>query len=511
VIFSCYPNAIKFVIIAILFCGLIEALYGISQLLGLNNSKHVLYRMTGTFFNPGPYGGYLSVIMTLSISYIVSYNAWITYHVKYINNSILWFKHPVVCTYFLSCTAFVISFVIFFALMSRAAILAFAVSSLLSVVANRIVRNKISDYIVKRRMKTLFLVLISIVLIVLFTYYLYNTKKESADGRVLIWKNTISMIHEHPFWGNGIGTYCGNYAKIQAEYFRTNPNSDYIYISGSPEYGFNEYLQTGSEFGLVGMLFFITILLISVYKLLNIRNILGFGLLALMVFAFFSYPLSLLPFQILLIIFVAAAGSTISSQNNTKKRKIASIVIFSILLFIVVYYGNVYSRKISATIHWGEIQHYYREGHYDDVMKDYERLYEYINDNPRFLFEYGYILNKMNQYEASILVLNKGALLSSDPMFMCVIGNNYKSMGLLENSEKSYILAYQILPNRMYPLYLLMKLYEDSSQETKAVNMAKMILSFNSKVESSATKEMKEEAKSLFRVYNDSINIKTAI
>ena len=43
--------------------GLVEAVWGMQQLHGHAYSNHSLFRLTGSFFNPGPYSGYLAVVL----------------------------------------------------------------------------------------------------------------------------------------------------------------------------------------------------------------------------------------------------------------------------------------------------------------------------------------------------------------------------------------------------------------------------------------------------------------
>ena len=42
--------------------GGIEAVWGIRQVYGFTYSNHSLYALTGSFYNPGPYSGYLAKI-----------------------------------------------------------------------------------------------------------------------------------------------------------------------------------------------------------------------------------------------------------------------------------------------------------------------------------------------------------------------------------------------------------------------------------------------------------------
>jgi tetratricopeptide (TPR) repeat protein len=75
------------------------------------------------------------------------------------------------------------------------------------------------------------------------------------------------------------------------------------------------------------------------------------------------------------------------------------------------------------------------------------------------------------------------------------MGNNYKEMGDYEKAEKMYISASQIVPNRHYPLYLLMNLYEESGQTKKAKAIADVLLKKPVKIPSTAIRKMQEEAK----------------
>ena len=52
---------------ALIFWGSMEAVRGICQLYGFSDSGHSLYAMTGSFFNPGPYSGYLAMVLPVCL------------------------------------------------------------------------------------------------------------------------------------------------------------------------------------------------------------------------------------------------------------------------------------------------------------------------------------------------------------------------------------------------------------------------------------------------------------
>ena len=72
-------------------------------------------------------------------------------------------------------------------------------------------------------------------------------------------------------------------------------------------------------------------------------------------------------------------------------------------------------------------------------------------------------------------------------------------MELYDDAERAYQKAFDIMPNRLYPLYRLMLLYEKEGDITKEKEMAHRVISFKEKVVSPATKEMKDKANTILR------------
>ena len=52
----------------IILTGSVETVWGLMQLYGFLPSQHGLFRLTGSFFNPGPYSEYLAVALPLAAS-----------------------------------------------------------------------------------------------------------------------------------------------------------------------------------------------------------------------------------------------------------------------------------------------------------------------------------------------------------------------------------------------------------------------------------------------------------
>jgi O-antigen ligase len=67
--------------------------------------------------------------------------------------------------------------------------------------------------------------------ITVFIISIYFIRRDSADGRLLIWYNTIKMIEDFPLFGIGTGGWQANYMLYQAEYFLQATNSPLHIIS----------------------------------------------------------------------------------------------------------------------------------------------------------------------------------------------------------------------------------------------------------------------------------------
>ena len=84
---------------------------------------------------------------------------------------------------------------------------------------------------------------------------LYNMKRDSADGRLLIWKVSAMMVAERPM-GCGYGLFPKHYNLRQAEYFHEEHgteterrNASFVYMA------YDDFLEHGVEGGVIGILF----------------------------------------------------------------------------------------------------------------------------------------------------------------------------------------------------------------------------------------------------------------
>ena len=96
-----------------------------------------------------------------------------------------------------------------------------------------------------------FFLLAGLVALILGCYWM---KKDSADGRLLIWQSCINMVKDSPWMGHGLGSFEAHYMDYQAEYFRIyGQQNRYAMLADNVKHPFNEYMGILLNFGIIGL------------------------------------------------------------------------------------------------------------------------------------------------------------------------------------------------------------------------------------------------------------------
>ncbi len=483
------------ILYTILLSGLIEAIWGLTQLYGLSSSYHDLFKLTGSFFNPGPYAGYLSMILPISLFYLL--------------NDYRFIKNKYSKAYFIPYLRWSISFLTFIcillvlpATMSRASWIG-AILGCTVVLLQFFLQSK-SVYIKRNKKKRFYGCILLIAGLIISCLGLYSLKKDSADGRVFIWKISLSIIKQHPC-GVGLGRFPGAYSEAQISYFESKKGTTHEQNIAEPvEYAFNEYIQLCTEFGIGALMLFLTFLTASLYYSIKIKNHAESGaLISLLIFASMSYPFRVLPLAILLIILLATNTSSLNIKPHffyANKKLYTYIIIFILTITTYSSISNSYS-SYQAHKSWGKAKELYRSNAFKKGAEEYAQLYSYLNNDISFMFEYARCLSKSYQFKESNQIIHKALKISCDPMFYNIMGKNYQDLKEYSAAESYFLKSSSLVPNRIYPYYLLGKLYYTTKAYEKAYKMTQVVNKKKPKVSSPAINEMKDEINQLYKKY----------
>ena len=441
VLFSSVLISEKIIVFIVLICASYEVILGAGQMIN-GDSRHYLFPMTGSFLNPGPYSIFLSMGLVMSCKMKKEY-----YTGKGILPSMMsWF--PIVFLILLPAT------------WSRAALLSAAIC--LGVIY----------WEQWKRWRWCFFAGVVAVMAVL--YYL---KQGSADGRTIIYMISLLSICHAPVFGSGIGSFCHQYAEGMANFSIQHPTFNFL-CADVVKGAFNCILQIGVEQGIVGVCFAVALVVLMFVDLGKFGKSLGMGVLCLLIFSMFSYPFDQLPYQIIFVLIAAyaATGKTavvpFVEWHQLSQKYFAPIITLGCIVLLSVFIHRQIMERVKVESEYKMIV-----GQRNAVfLGDYYKFCPLLLSNEKFLFDFSKILSRNGRYIDSNAMLRLGTFISNDPMFYVV----------------------NVMPNRLYPLYKLMLLYEKEGNADKEIQMAQRVLTFKEKVVSPATKEMKKRASEVY-------------
>lgn len=125
-----------------------------------------------------------------------------------------------------------------------------------------------------------------------------------------------------------------------------------------------------------------------------------------------------------------------------------------------------------------------------------------MDNNGEFLFYYGSALYLKHDYSGSVNLLKKATKLRSDPNTFITLGQSLQQLKQYHEAEHAFQIATGITPSKLYPKYLLVKLYIEMQQTDKALKLAEIIINAKEKVPTTAGTEIKTEMKVLINQYS---------
>ena len=455
---SLYDNQLLSFVVPV--CCFVQGIYGIGQFLGWFQSSNG-FRVTGSFENPAGFAACLCAGAPFFWYFILD-------------------KNPI--KKWLAIIAMTIVGATVFLSASRTGIISFL--SVLLLVGSR--------YLPLSKNKKLMLLAIILFALIIALYFI---KKDSADGRMLIWQCSWEMFKDKPIFGYGYGGFRANYMNYQANYFVSHPDSQFVMLAGNVGTPFNEYIALLVNYGLFGLtvLLTLTILLWRTYRKRPNQSILTiiacWCLASIAIFALFSYPLTY-PFvwvMGLTAIFIIMHPKLPSQRIYNWSKPVVFLLILTVYYFS---YTDMY-----AEMQWRNIANKSMLGQTEKMLPKYKSLYNQLHKNRLFLYNYAVELKVAGYYSESLRIAGECEKLWADYELQMLIAENYRLCEQYKQAEDHYRKASLMCPVKFTPLYCLYQLYGITGDKENELIMAKTILYKPVKVMSPAIQQIKQEVK----------------
>ena len=463
----------NYVSFAVMFGGIYQSCLVLGQLLGYGISNHLRFVVTGSFFNPGPCGIFLAGVFVLAVAMMKKGYRKVGINLMFVR-------------YVTACVTFGVTLVALVPTMSRAGWIGALVGVML------LYRREIVAWGNTRRRWVIGGGIVGMIVVLMLFYLL---KKDSANGRLFIWQNTVSAYWKTPLFGVGIDGFERAFAEAQHDYFEKEKvleqDNRHVEMAGVVESAFNEPLALFLLLGAVGGVLAAMVLFFKLQRLTAYSCV----AVALLVASFFSYTFYIPSIAIVFLFAVAQLP-----DRRVRGGRYVNVLMFGIMGIVVLFFDfRVFGRR-EAYRKWKNNAVYYTWEDYQSVVKEYGKLYPVLKNDFKFLFEYGHSLHKVGRYEESNIMLKRGIRHSADPMFWNIAGNNYLALKQYDQGMTAYLRAYYTCPNRVYPLYLLTKLEAERGDTTMMNYYGRILLGKRPKVPSLAVDEMKFEIRKMLDV-----------
>lgn len=447
---------------AISVSGIIQSLYGLLQVYNILPS-HSQFRLTGTFFNLGAYAAFITFSACTSLVLIFHFKEKRRVWIPQLNIILAIIVLPI--TY------------------NRAAWITLIV---------------VGVFLYARFIKKYLLYSILIVTGIVTISAVYYLKKDSADGRILIWKVTTEMIRQRPVTGIGYDQFAARYMNYQAGYMATKASPNEKQLADNVYYAFNDLFQLTAELGIIGGLVILLLLFIcfNVKKQSRFRYA-GQGLiLAYIITGAFYYPHFILPLKMIGVLglaILARLDTSITHHVNINRFQKTIPVTLTIILLIA---GTIFIRQLkTAYQYWEQAQVAYQHQRYNESLQYFDQALPYLQKDGEFLSETGKACFLADSLDKAAVYLKQSKAFLNNTIIETTLGDISTRQHQFSAAENYYQQALNMVPNRFYTEYLLLKLYTASNNNEKACNKANLILHKEVKVFSTAVKQIQDSAR----------------
>lgn len=326
------------------------------------------------------------------------------------------------------------------------------------------------------------------IVITILSILVYFIRPESANGRVFIWFNTLSLYTRNLLFGNGYNTFKRDYMVQQADFFRAYPESHFSMIADNVSHPFNEYLNLLVQWGAVGalLLAILVFILITAWKKNRSAesDITVACLLAIAVSSCVSYPFCY-PFTWVVLILCVSRLAEGTKEIRTFRSSISCLLPICFVVGIGMY-GNMYYRHHE----WYNASKLYNKDS-QTAIQHYQALAARLHSDPYFLYNHAAILYDAGYYERCLHQLEACGNLLSDYDVVMLKGMAYRSLEHYDEALTCFRLASYMCPSKFMPLYQAFETLVLCGKEKEAKALCKRIIEKPVKIDSDQVRFIK--------------------
>lgn len=356
----------------------------------------------------------------------------------------------------------------------------------------------------RSKLQQLLLILLLAGTLVVTAAGLYRVKKASADARLAVWKTSLALVAQQPLTGYGYGSFEAAYNRFKIRHHSTgialpagNTEDAHVFMA------YNEFIENAVEGGVTGLiclvLFFAGLFFFS-FKTPSLEQaiVCQAALLAFLVMCCFNFTLQAIPVMCVLAVHAAFIVAGAPVLYLSKKAFPANwlpirLAVLTLSAYLLLYQVSVvkanYQNKLAAAEN--------KKGHFEQALQLLEGLEGRLSAYESYWRNYAATLYSLHRYQQAAVMLEKATQLTAHPDLYMQLGLCYQQANRITEAEQCFITAQCIAPDRLRPRALLMLLYQQQKDFSRACYTASQLLAITPKVPSAQALHYKEQAQKI--------------
>jgi len=345
-------------------------------------------------------------------------------------------------------------------------------------------------------------------LLFLFFMTLVFYKPGSSWGRKHIYEIAATMWKDNWVRGIGLGKFKAKFNEYQADYFSTHDiDSKRALLADNTFYAFNDYLQWAIERGLAGILSLVILFYLTVSKIRCLQKRNGdktilfsavASLICVAAAALFSYPLQIISIQaIVLLCLVIIAFYPVKNHVRSPIINFITMAHKGVVLFLITAFIINTAKAIGAKQIGKEAFELERTGYKTEAINKYRQLTAKYPEVGYNWFYYAQQLYYSNRLAEATACLDNCRKYYTDNKVYKLKADIELELKNYNAAEKDYLRTIYMVPNRMGSRVDLLNFYIKTKNSDKALYWAKSILNMPVKVRSDRVDAMLKQTKSV--------------
>jgi len=506
-IFNSYPKQHTIFPVISIIAG-IESLICVLQFFKIVPSLNLYFAVTGTWVNPNVTAMYLAMSFPALLYCVVAGNQkW-----KKIFTALLFLV--VLAVILLKCRTAIIGILIasVFILQHRFQIIQW-------------INTKFN------KPEKVFVALAMLTAVCFISFIAWNIKKESAEGRILIWKLSAGMGKNKPGTGYGYGMFERNYNLVQAAHFKTGNGTDAEKKNATQAFmAYNEYLENLIEGGIGGFTFFIAFTAMLLYGgLLKSKSgvnespqkaprttggaspknakkpatplgpmpVTYAGILTFTGMSLINFTFTATPAMCLFMLYAAMLVSATFDAGSFRQFSIPPLWQKIPAIFFVVCGSYIIYFNAGTALGHHQVKSAIILANKGDTQEALNLLKQQpvqVKNTEIYCRTLGALYINNKRIDSALIAFQHASLFTSSPDLYIKIGNCQQALHQYNKAIDSYNTALNIQPSLFAPRYALLQLFIRQKDSSKVIQTATDIINLEPKVLKPEIKQYKEFA-----------------